>query len=75
MDPQEAARGRLDFAQVDSWDERALAKLPKQGKAGVVSLDDGNRSAVLDELEIRSFAPDSAAEDAKKPFYEQARRE
>jgi hypothetical protein len=60
IDPAEAARGRLDFAQVASWGTRAGA--PPTG------------AAALDALQIRAFTPGAAPPaDSKRPFYEQAR--
>ena len=65
VDPAEAARGRLDFAQVGSWNE--TEKLQRAAAAGA------SGSAVLDSLQLQSFTPDAAAEDAARPFYEQVR--
>jgi len=65
VDPDEAARGRLDFAQVGSWSESAVRKAANAGAQG---------SAALDALPLQSFMPDKAAQDETRPFYEQVRR-
>lgn len=64
VDPDEAARGRLDFAQVGSWSESAVRKAANAGAQG---------SAALDALPLQSFMPDKAAQDETRPFYEQVR--
>jgi hypothetical protein len=65
VDPAEAARGRLDFAQVDSWSAKAVQKAAKAGAQG---------SAALDALPLQSFVPDAALADESRPFYEQVMR-
>jgi hypothetical protein len=63
VDAKEAARGRVDFAQAVTWDERAIAALPRSdsapaqkavGKAQTRSVTAGT---VLDNIQIASFTP------------------
>ncbi len=59
VDPAEAARGRLDFAQVSGWGAAAGAA--------------ASSAADLDALQLRSFAPGGHPADDSRPFYEQVR--
>jgi len=82
VDADEAARGRVDFAQAVTWDERALAALPRADASGNVAVDwkpigEDDDGSVLDNLQIASFAPGGSptvASDPDVPFYEQVVR-
>ena len=62
VDANEAARGRVDFAQAVTWDERAIASLPRgddapQQKAGRAQKKSVTAGTVLDNIQIASFTP------------------
>ena len=62
VDAKEAARGRVDFAQAVTWDERAIAALPRSDdmplqKAGRAQKKSVTAGSVLDNIQIASFTP------------------
>lgn len=61
VDGSEAARGRVDFAQAVTWDERAIAALPRDGdaapKTGKAQRKSVTAGTVLDNIQIASFTP------------------